>query len=178
MKLTSQIFLLIALLAIFFGGLKLVRSLDFYKSPNMSPPSPQISIIPGENMVYFETIELPTIDQTGEANLVIRSQKDFDALLDKIQNKDLIDYDVPQIDFSTEMVIAVLSGMKSSGGYSVKIQGIEETATNLIVHSEETSPGSTCVVPEALTYPQHIIKLAKSTKKVTFETTGKIHECE
>ncbi|MCR4368305.1 MAG: protease complex subunit PrcB family protein, partial [archaeon] len=84
---------------------------------------------------------------------------------------------VPELDFSSEMVVAVLAGNKKSGGYGVKIKQMVEQEDSILVIVENTSPGNECEVTTAITSPYEIVSTQKTGKAVEFEFTDKISEC-
>lgn len=77
--------------------------------------------------------------------------------------------EVPGVDFSTEMVLAVYMGRKTSGGYSTTIERVVETDDKLEVFVKETRPGRGMMTTMALTNPYHAVKIQKSDKKVEFK---------
>ncbi len=61
---------------------------------------------------------------------------------------------VPDVDFTTEIVVLASMGTRPSGGFVVLIDGAVETEDKaLIVEVTETSPGPDCVVPALVTAP-------------------------
>jgi hypothetical protein len=83
----------------------------------------------------------------------------------------------PEVDFSTNTVIAVFMGEVSTGGYALRIYQVVETESSIVVKMERTEPGPTCIVPQVLTQPYHIVQIAKTEKPVTFDVITKILEC-
>jgi len=82
------------------------------------------------------------------------------------------------IDFETKMVVLVASGMQRSGGFSIKVNSVEETKSAIIVNVENSKPGESCMTTSVITFPYEIIELKKSTKMVTFKTDDKVYDCE
>ena len=83
----------------------------------------------------------------------------------------------PEVDFSTNMVVAVFMGEVNTGGYALRIYDIVETESSVVVKMERTEPGPTCIVPQVLTQPYHMIQIARAEKPVTFEVTTRVLEC-
>ena len=77
---------------------------------------------------------------------------------------------VPRVDFIQEMVIAVFSGKKRTGGYGVDLTRIEENLEKgkLEVFFLETHPSPKSMVIQALTQPYAIVKLKKVDIPVVF----------
>ena len=126
----------------------------------------------------FTTISVGTHSGYGsQANLVIQ---DSEAWVDLWNQHMLFMVDPlppPEVDFSTNMVVAVFMGVMPTGGYSLHIYEVVETESSVVVKMERTEPGPTCMVPQVLTQPYHIVQIAITEKPVTFEVTTRILEC-
>jgi len=63
--------------------------------------------------------------------------------------------DPPQIDFETQVVVGVVLGERSSGGYSVDVDQVVANGSEgtMRVEVTETVPGDACAVTQALTSP-------------------------
>ncbi len=70
--------------------------------------------------------------------------------------------DLPPVDFSREMVIAVVDRGEPSGGYRFGITNIAESDGDLVVAVSKQVPGADCIVAAVVTHPFHIVRLAKS----------------
>jgi len=71
----------------------------------------------------------------------------------------------PEVDFRKTMVIAVFIGPRSSRGYGVTIESVEEKEKEITVTYRCTgSAGTNC----AMSQPHHLVKVAASQKKVNF----------
>lgn len=70
-----------------------------------------------------------------------------------------------------EYYIVIFSGKKPTGGYSIKVNSVEdvEGRTNIIV--EENSPKPEQIVTQAITYPYTIIKASQITPNFTIKNT-------
>lgn len=76
---------------------------------------------------------------------------------------------LPPVDFSREMVVALYSGEKPTGGFSVEIREVVRTEGNLVVRYVEQSPSPGAVRSSVLTQPFHIIRLDRAPGSVDFE---------
>ena len=81
------------------------------------------------------------------------------------------------INFDENMLIAVFSGEKSTGGYSVEIKRVDEFADKIQVSVIENMPGEGCIVTQALTSPYHIVEIDKSSKPVEFSFSNNTINC-
>ena len=126
----------------------------------------------------FTTISVGYMSgHTSQANHVIR---DSQAWVDLWNQHTLFMVDPsppPEVDFSENMVVAVFMGEVSTGGYALRIYDVVETESSVVVKMERTEPGPTCIVPQVLTQPYHMIQIAETGKLVTFDVTTRILEC-
>jgi len=74
----------------------------------------------------------------------------------------------PAIDFASQMVVAAAMGQRNTGGYSIAIEGVFAANGKLLVRVEERSPGSSCMVTQALTAPVTAAVVARSDAAVEF----------
>ena len=102
--------------------------------------------------------------------VVIKSESDWKALWNSHASVSVPPKERLLVDFQTEMIVAVFSGEKSTGGYSIQISRIQEDSTKhaleVIVHESKPPPGA--MVIQALTQPYHIVKLTRIDLPVTF----------
>jgi protease stability complex PrcB-like protein len=77
----------------------------------------------------------------------------------------------PNIDFSSETVIAVFQGWKGSSGYSVRILEADHKGHEMIVHVKVTELGPDCVGLAVLTYPFDIVSIPNTRFTIVFDTT-------
>lgn len=120
--------------------------------------------------VRFSTIARGT--QTGihrPLQVVIRSASEWAELWRQHTAITTPPPPVPEIDFSHEMVIGVLTGERRSGGYNVKILEIRRQADHLLVLYRETTPPTGTFTTQALTHPHHLIRTERSDINVIFE---------
>ena len=63
----------------------------------------------------------------------------------------------PQVDFGRNLVIAVASGERSSGGHDIAVQKVSRSGGELRIEVLETSPGPECVTTAALSQPVDVV---------------------
>ncbi|MDH5711980.1 MAG: protease complex subunit PrcB family protein [Gammaproteobacteria bacterium] len=80
------------------------------------------------------------------------------------------------VDFSTSQAILINVGQRTSGGYSVKTDVVQEFSDHIKVFTTLTKPGNGCLTTLALTYPFEIIEV-QSTKEVIFEQQLIMYNC-
>jgi hypothetical protein len=75
----------------------------------------------------------------------------------------------PTVDFAREMLIAVASGTRPSGGFSIKVRSVATRGGRLEVVVLETCPAADAVVTTELTRPVEVVRLPKRTEPVAFQ---------
>jgi hypothetical protein len=126
----------------------------------------------------FTTISVGSHSGYGsQANLVIQDSQAWIDLWNQHMLFMVEPLPVPEVDFSTNMVVAVFMGVVNTAGYALHIYEVVETESTIVVKMERTEPGPSCIVPQVLTQPYHMIQIARTEKPVTFEVTTRILEC-
>jgi hypothetical protein len=77
-------------------------------------------------------------------------------------------YPIPEVDFSSHVVIAVFMGERPTGGYGITIGRILDEENEIIVNVKETYPGRV-VVTGAFTFPHHIARVERAQKPIVFD---------
>ena len=109
----------------------------------------------------FETIAKNTRSGVREPwQIVIRSPEEWKALWNKHVAPDPNSPPVPAVNFTNNIVAAVFSGEKPTGGYTVEITAAEKSDGALLIYYRETSPRPGGIVTQALTQPFHIVTIA------------------
>lgn len=144
--------------------------------------------------INFQTIEKGVNSNIKDRGaFVIDNEKDWEAFF--VQLKGITSIQLKQIDFSKETVIAVFSGEKPTGGYSIGVTSIKFISPSikpgdiipinqLIVNLEfaqegyldvlvtESFPNQGDIVTQATTSPYHIVKIPKQLVSNYFIRSG------
>ena len=122
-----------------------------------------ISVI--EFNVYFETIDIGYYCAHRERrDYIILTQQEWDDFIKSYCSFS----EAPDIDFSSNIVLAVFMGEQFTGGYRIEIMNISENLVYIRVYIRETSPSPGMGVTQALTQPYHIVKLNRIPKFIVF----------
>ena len=80
----------------------------------------------------------------------------------------------PKVDFAKEMVVAVFMGSRPNAGFSTTITSALAANGALVVRYKETMPAAGAVSAQILTFPYHIVAIAKAdVKDVKFQKDEK-----
>lgn len=84
---------------------------------------------------------------------------------------------VPPIDFIRETVILASLGVRSSGGYTIRIDSAVVRGELLHVYVRKTSPGPTCGATAALTEPASMVAIPRTAARVVFHEISERSDC-
>jgi hypothetical protein len=85
----------------------------------------------------------------------------------------------PAVDFSQNLVIAVASGQRPSGGHEIAISRVTQSNGELTVEVVEATPGPNCMSTSALTQPVDVIVLTGlSVKNWSFVEQKQVRGCQ
>jgi hypothetical protein len=84
---------------------------------------------------------------------------------------------MPEIDFSSEMVILVASGSHTSSGFDVLLTSASKTDDLVTVHALERSPAPNCVSLTVITSPVDVARMSRQDGRVVFEITPGVNTC-
>ncbi len=128
-------------------------------------------------VISYEEVETGYYGTASNQNIVIRQEARFVEFWESLhQNKTPIP-DLPDVDFSNQMVIAATMETQPSGGYGIKITQVRLKNGILGVKVLNTKPGDGCITTGALTTPYHLVKLDKRNEEVEFFEEEKINNC-
>ena len=143
----------------------------------ISENEPTFNFDEGE-AVAFESLtsSFVTLDQSGSGNdnfeqrenRMFSDQQAFASFWNDLHSNQVPAPAVPTVDFDSEIVIAVILGLRNSGGYTVNIARIVQQGDMAGVEVKEESPDATCATASVLTSPYHIVKLERLSGDVRF----------
>jgi hypothetical protein len=127
-----------------------------------------ISLAAGQTPVTFTNIQRS--DRSGiesAREVTVQTRPEWAVLWDQhAKGRPL-----PDVDFTREAVIGVFLGSRPTTGYSAEITSIEKEGTDLVVSYREQRPSPELVVLQVLTFPCHLVKIARPEGAVRFRRT-------
>jgi hypothetical protein len=127
---------------------------------------------PKSNLMY-DTLVISQNGPPASSRVVVRNQAEWVAFWNKAHA--LIQPFPPllPVDFTKDMVVAVMLGQQSTIGYRLKIDNVYEVPREVIVEAQATKPAAGCSLPTQLSAPYHIVKFPKSAKPIVFDVITK-----
>lgn len=112
--------------------------------------------------------EVLTEQNNGGASIqfyeILTEEKEIVMLL----NDDNLKRKIKPEDIKTSNFIILNLGEKTTGGYSIKVDSVTETATQIIVAVKEVKPSSDTFVTEVMSNPYAIVKI-NSKKEIVIK---------
>ena len=112
--------------------------------------------------------------QTAKLLVVIDNQESYENNFYLVNS---LDTEIPVVDLSENIILAVYMGLQYSGGFTINIDSIEEYEAYIKINVVSKAPGVGCPVDTALTYPYDIKSIQKSEKAIVFSETHTINDC-
>ena len=84
---------------------------------------------------------------------------------------------LPAVDFRTERVVLVALGLRSHGGYDIRIDSVVRFERGSVTYVTTTAPGSRCFNFAALTQPVDLIRLSAPMGPMTFQQRSVVRDC-
>ena len=85
-----------------------------------------------------------------------------------LQNDDTLKHKVSALDVQNANFVILNMGEKTTGGYSIGIENVVETDSNIIITVKETNPDPGSMVTQAFTMPFCVVKI-NSKKPIIFK---------
>ncbi len=113
---------------------------------------------------------------TEPAELAVRERGEFAAAWATL-HRGLPGNAPPEVDFSRRTVVLLALGERSSGGYSVRFDGITREEGGAVVRYTVTRPGPGCMTTQAITSPVDVVSVSRVEGAVRFERQEVVDSC-
>lgn len=128
-----------------------------------------MTVCSGADMTTIEELSFTEIDRGFMSGLrerkflLIKSTKQWKELWASHVSGFITPKPLPSVDFDKEMIVAVSSGEKATGGYGIQIAKIEalQPKRALLITVVDSKPPADAVTSQALTQPYHIVKVKR-----------------
>ncbi|HRE42118.1 MAG TPA: protease complex subunit PrcB family protein [Ignavibacteria bacterium] len=128
--------------------------------------------------VYYKSIASGTNAGFSEKYQTVIYNKDaFIKLWNDTYSNHTNKPSIPPINFENQMVVAVYFGFYSTGGASIKINGVSINDLNMKIDVLQTLPGPNCVTTDVITYPFDIVVIPKYKGEIIYNFVDKKNNC-
>lgn len=84
---------------------------------------------------------------------------------------------LPEVDFSTHVIVAATMGQQSSGGYSIEVTDVYAEDGTIYPIVLEVSPGPSCVVPTVISAPAVAVRVERAGTEASFVEQTEVSSC-
>ncbi|PIQ24373.1 hypothetical protein COW36_24285 [bacterium (Candidatus Blackallbacteria) CG17_big_fil_post_rev_8_21_14_2_50_48_46] len=124
---------------------------------NADAPAPSLQ---KKDLISMRTLSRVSNSRVTEPRFVIARDQETFRQLWKEHNGSL--EQLPEVDFHSEMVVAIFMGERSTGGYAVTIEQVEQVGEELKISYSESEPPEGSMTIQILTAPAHLIAIPQS----------------
>lgn len=163
-----------------------------FQPPDQTYPGPNVTFSPTDEPVNRQspTGRIPSVQDsytlvvqgdgassaiTDRRTTVLFSQTELTALWQEMYPDQTTAPVVPQVDFTSNAVIAAFAGTQSTGGSGLSIASVQELEESTLVTFTLTVPGENCIATQVITQPFILISLpntgAEFRTQILQETT-------
>ena len=121
---------------------------------------PNLDLLFGTEVPFEEIDPGRGYHYESRANFTIRNATAWENLWSDLYSGHSHIPEVPTVNFTSEMLIAVFQGICGSSGFATTITRIIVTNAYYAVYVDEIHPGEGCPVLAVITYPYHIVKIS------------------
>jgi len=126
---------------------------------------------PNAQVVAFEVVQEMTTPISGireKRREVIADAAEWAELWDEMQSMVMPKPSVPEIDFSSRMVVFASMGERTSGGYTISVLEAAQENGALYVEVEEATPGIECITTDVISTPAVAVSVPRTASTVLF----------
>jgi len=114
---------------------------------------------------------------TDSARVTVRDAGDWRQLWNAVWAGTSPVPPLPQVDFTSEMVVAAALGSRATGGFSIYVDSAYRHDDHVEVVIRKESPGAHCATTQAFTHPVDLARIPATGLPVTFRERGTVHDC-
>ena len=104
--------------------------------------------------------------QTQSA-VVVSDQETWNAVFRSTQGAVLSDETPPIVNFDEHRLLVLFAGSRSTGGYSIEVESIEESDASIDVRVRVLSPAPDAMVTQVITSPFVVVQLRTTRDDIT-----------
>ena len=119
---------------------------------------PLATLAQGIYSEYGRFDEMPVPEDAPPECLVITDEEEFDRFISMA----LLQEEIYEVDFESEVVIAAMQGPKNTGGFAISIMHASQADSEVRVEIEVIEPDPESMTVQVLTSPYHLVKAERA----------------
>jgi hypothetical protein len=132
-----------------------------------------------QQQMPFQTVEQRGVSPTQLTSgiYVLRTATEWSDFWSVLKASIIPQPPLPIVNFSENVVIAVVDHSRSTGGHSITITYLLKSAAGIVVQAVHQSPGQDCLVTQATDQPYHIVTTSVFSGEATLNVTETVLNC-
>jgi hypothetical protein len=133
----------------------------------------------GQQQVSFQTVEKASVSpsQITSGIYILRTVTEWSDFWSLLKTSNFPQPPLPSVNFSENVVIAVVDSSRPTGGYSITITRLQTSAAGVVVQAVHQSPGPGCLVTQSFEQPYHIVTTPVFSGEATLNLTETVLTC-
>lgn len=169
---------MLIVLVIILGAILVGAALYFYGPEEVREVHTEPSMPSTVQTVSFQVIAEGDMAAgvTERKNYAVYTEEDFRELWRMAYGENAPT--LPRIDFTQNYVVGVFAGEKMSGGHTIAVSSVADSALERTISIALTRPGAGCVATQALTRPFQLVVLPLSDLTLSREESETEVACQ
>ncbi len=81
------------------------------------------------------------------------------------------------VNFEEKMIAGYNLGMRPNSGYALRVDNVESTEEEIVIHASAIVPGENCITMQVITYPTAYVSMDKTDKPIRWEISSVVEDC-
>ena len=81
------------------------------------------------------------------------------------------------VNFNEKIIAGYNLGMRPNSGYALRVDNVESTEEEIVIHASAIVPGENCITMQVITYPTAYVSMDKTDKPIRWEISSLVEDC-
>ncbi|HPJ12505.1 MAG TPA: protease complex subunit PrcB family protein [Caldisericia bacterium] len=81
------------------------------------------------------------------------------------------------VNFDEKIIAGYNLGMRPNSGYALRVDNVESTEEEIVIHASAIVPGENCITMQVITYPTAYVSMDKTDKPIRWEISSLVEDC-
>jgi len=81
------------------------------------------------------------------------------------------------VNFEEKMIAGYNLGMRPNSGYAIRVDSVESTEKEIVIHASAIVPGKDCITMQVITYPTAYVTMDKTDKPIHWDISSIVEDC-
>lgn len=81
------------------------------------------------------------------------------------------------VNFKEKMIAGYNLGMRPNSGYALRVDNVESTEEEIVIHASAIVPGKDCITMQVITYPAAYVSIDKTDQPIRWVISSIVEDC-